>query len=123
MSSLWCRVLLYLGKFSVYIYIYKAMINSTMTYVPETWCLKAKTTAKLNSTELDFWRRSAGISRKDKIRNNIIKQKMKMTRSVLEDIKTKQLQSYGHVQRMVEGRLPKKSTEMAVIREKKTRWT
>ena len=57
---------------------------------------------------MDFWRRSARISRKDKIRNNIIKQKMNVTRSLLEDIKTKQLKWYGHVQRMEEGRLPKK---------------
>ena len=53
---------------------------------------------------MDFWRRSARISRKDKIRNNIIKQKMNVT---IDDIKTKQLQWYGHVQRMEEGRLPK----------------
>ena len=46
------------------------------------------------------------ISRKDKIWNNIIKQKLSMTRSILDDIKTKQLQWYGHVQRMEEGRLP-----------------
>jgi hypothetical protein len=52
-------------------------------------------------------RRSARISRKDKIRNNIIKQKMNVTRSLLDDIKTKQLQCYGYVQRMEEGRLPK----------------
>ena len=44
---------------------------------------------------------------KDKIRNNIIKQKMNVTRSLLDDIKTKQLQWYGHVQRMEEERLPK----------------
>jgi len=56
---------------------------------------------------MDFWRRSARISRKDKIRNIIIKQKMKVTRSLLDDIKTKQLQWYGHVSKMEEGRLPK----------------
>jgi len=56
---------------------------------------------------MDFWRRSARISRKDKIRNIIIKQEMNVTRSLLDDIKTKQLQWYGHVQRMEEGRLPK----------------
>ena len=65
------------------------------------------TVAKLNSTEMDFWRRSARISRKDKARNAIIKQKMNVTRSLLDDIKTKQLQWYGHVQRTEEGRLPK----------------
>ena len=48
------------------------------------------------------------MNTKDKIRNNIIKQKMNVTRSLLEDIKTKQLKWYGHVQRMEEGRLPKK---------------
>jgi len=33
---------------------------------------------------------------------------MNVTRSVLDDIKTKQLKWYGHVQRMEEERLPKK---------------
>jgi hypothetical protein len=56
---------------------------------------------------MDFWRRSARISRKDKIRNNIIKQKMNVRKSLLDDIKTKQLQWYGYVQRMEEGRLLK----------------
>jgi hypothetical protein len=32
---------------------------------------------------------------------------MNVARSLSDDIKTKQLQWYGHVQRMVEGRLPK----------------
>jgi hypothetical protein len=36
---------------------------------------------------------------------------MNVTRSLLEDIKTEQLQWYGHVQRMVEGRLPKEVLE------------
>jgi len=88
-------------------HIYHAIVKSTITYATETWCLKAKTVAKLNSTEMVFWRRSARISRKDKIRNTIIKQKMDVTRSLLDDIKTIQLQRYGHVSRMEEGRLPK----------------
>ena len=56
---------------------------------------------------MDFWRRSTRISWKDKISNTIIKQKMTVTGSLLDDIKTKQLQWYGHVQRMEEVRLPK----------------
>jgi hypothetical protein len=32
---------------------------------------------------------------------------MNVTRSLLDDTKTEQLQWYGHVQRMEEGRLPK----------------
>jgi len=52
---------------------------------------------------MDFWRRSAKISKKNKIGNTITKQKMSVVRSLLDDIKTKQLQWYGHVQRMEEG--------------------
>jgi len=56
---------------------------------------------------MDFWRRLARISRKDKIRNTILKQKMNAVRCLLDDIKTQQLQLCGHVQRMEEERLPK----------------
>jgi len=56
---------------------------------------------------MDFWRLSARISRKDKIRDAIVKQNMNIERSLSDDIKTKQLQWYGHVQRMEEWRLPK----------------
>jgi outer membrane protease len=72
---------------------YHAVVQSAITYASDTGCLKAKTVAKLNSTEMDFRRRSARISRKDKIRNtSIIKQKMNVTGSILDDIKSKQLQ-------------------------------
>jgi hypothetical protein len=87
-------------------HVYHAIVKSAIIYSAETWCLKAKTVAKLNSTEMDFRRSSTRISRKDKIRNTIIK-KINITRSLLDDIKTEQLQWYGHVQRREEGGLPK----------------
>jgi len=68
-------------------HIYHAIIKSTIKYAAETWCLKAKTVAKLNFTERGFWRRSTRISRKDKVRNTIIKQTINVTRSYLDDIK------------------------------------
>ena len=92
-------------------HVYHAIVKSTIKYAAETWCLKAITVAKLNSTETDLWRRSARIPRKDKIRNTIIKQKMNITRSLVDDIETKQLQWYGHVSIMEEGRLPKEVTK------------
>jgi len=45
------------------------------------------------------------------IRNAVIKTKINVARSLLDDIKTEQLQWYGHVQRMEEGRLPKEVTK------------
>ena len=36
-------------------HIYHAIVKCTIAYGAETWCLKAKMVAKLNSTEMDFW--------------------------------------------------------------------
>jgi hypothetical protein len=52
-------------------HIYHAIVKSKIKYAVETWCLKARTVAKLNYTEMDLWRRSARISRKEKIRNTV----------------------------------------------------
>ncbi|PSN58135.1 hypothetical protein C0J52_01020 [Blattella germanica] len=60
---------------------------------------------------MDFWRRSARISRREKIRNTVIKEKMKVKGSLTEDIKTAQLRWFRHVKRMREDRLPKKIFE------------
>jgi hypothetical protein len=35
-------------------HIFHAIVKSTITYAAETLCLKARTLAKLNSTEMDF---------------------------------------------------------------------
>jgi hypothetical protein len=35
--------------------IYHAIVKNTITHAAETWCLKVRTAAKLNSTEMDFW--------------------------------------------------------------------
>ena len=91
--------------------IYNTIVKSTITYGSETWHLKSGTIHKLHSTEMDFWRRSARISRREKIRNTVIREKMKVKGSLAEDIKTTQLRWFGHVKRMMEDRLPKKIYE------------
>ncbi|PSN46919.1 hypothetical protein C0J52_23678 [Blattella germanica] len=62
---------------------------------------------------MDFWRRSSRISRREKIRNTVIREEMKAKGSLTEDIKTVglQLRSFGHIKRMREDRLPKKIFE------------
>jgi hypothetical protein len=69
----------------------------------------AKTLAKIKLHRNALWRRSARISRKDKIRSTIIKQMINVTRSLLDDIETKQLQRYEHIQRLEEERFPKEA--------------
>ncbi|PSN51041.1 hypothetical protein C0J52_15415 [Blattella germanica] len=76
---------------------------------------------------MNFWRRSARISRREKIRNTVIREKMKVKGSLTEDIKTAQLRWLGHVKRMREDWLPKNFEWQPMGRRKRGRsniiWT
>lgn len=61
----------------------------------------------LKSTEMDFWRRSAGKSRSDRVHNDRIWEIMGVGHIMTDYIKTKQFIWCGRVQRMPEDRLSK----------------
>ena len=52
------------------------------------------------SMVMDFLRRSARWPRLEKIRNNVIRENVDIKNPVLDYIRYKQLNWYGHVQRM-----------------------
>ncbi|KAJ4438655.1 hypothetical protein ANN_14602 [Periplaneta americana] len=89
--------------------IYKSIVRSTTLYGAETWQLQNAFKNKFLALEMDYWRRSAGISKRGKIRNDIIREKMQVKNDVVEDIFTKQLIWYGHrpKMRMNTERLPR----------------
>jgi hypothetical protein len=89
---------------------------------------KHKQTNKLLATEMDFWRRSARKSRKEKVRNGTIRETMEVGKGILEVIEEKRLRWFGHVKRMPGNRLPRKildwEPEGTRRRERpKERWT
>lgn len=87
--------------------LYKTIVQSICTYGSETWELNKKDRQKLLSLEMDFWRRSARISRLDHIRNDRIREIMKVEQTIIDTIEQKRLIWYGHLQRMDEDRWPK----------------
>jgi hypothetical protein len=60
---------------------------------------------------MDFWRRSARKSRKEKFRNVTIREIMEVRKNILEVIEEKRLRWFGHVKRMPVNRLPLKVLE------------
>ena len=93
--------------------IYKTVIQSILTYGVEVWQISVRNQNKILATEMDVLRRSAGKSRKEKIRNRQIKEIMKEEEEpdIIDIIETKRLQWYGHVKRMTEERLPRQIME------------
>ena len=83
------------------------MIKSSLLYGSETWRLTENNKRRVEAAEMGVLRRSSRISRKERIRNVTIRQQIGLEETIVKEIEQNQLTWYGHVQRMVEGRLPK----------------
>jgi hypothetical protein len=90
---------------------YQALVQSILLYGAETWTVNTQQAHKLLATEMDFWRRSARKSRKEKVRNVTIREVMRAGKNILEVIEEKRLRWFGHVKRMPGNRLPLKILE------------
>ena len=77
-------------------------------YGSETWRLTENNKRRVEATEMDGLRSSSRISRKYGIRSVTIRQLTGLEETIKKEIEQSQLKWYGHVQRMAEGRLPKK---------------
>jgi hypothetical protein len=84
-SVLWSKTILHKTKKLVY----QALVQSILLYGAETWTLNTQQANILLTTEMDFWRRSARISRKEKVRNVTIREVMEVGKNILEVIEEK----------------------------------
>jgi len=87
--------------------ICNVLIKSSLLYGSETWRLTENNKRRVEATEMDALRRSSKISRKEIIRNVTIRQQIGLEETIIKETEQNQLTWYGHVQRMVERRLPK----------------
>ena len=77
--------------------MFKVLLQSVLLYGTETWAIIKEHGEKLSTVEMDFWRRSARISRKDTIRNTRIIEIRQVDKNVLEIILATQINCRGAV--------------------------
>jgi hypothetical protein len=80
-------LLILVGKFTTGIklkLVYQALVQSILLYGAETWTLNTQQANRLMATEMDFWRRTARKSRKEKVRNCTIRAIMEVGKNILE---------------------------------------
>ena len=87
-------------------------------YGSETRRIKEQVKIELEATEIDALRQAARTSRLERIRNETIKEGMSVQKTIINCIEEEQLIWYGHIQRMGQDRLPKKSMRL-VPRERR----
>lgn len=92
-------------------HLYKTIYTPTLLYSSETWTMTDKQKSKITTAEMRYLRRVVGKTRRDRVRNRSIRDDLELA-PLVEDIKIKQLQWYGHLVRMSNERYPKKIFEM-----------
>ena len=87
--------------------IYTTILRPIMLYGCDAWVLTTKLRSKIQAAEMRVLRLIMGTTRRDKIRNDVIREKLQVE-SVLNYVEKRQLIWYGHLQRMEDNRYPKK---------------
>ncbi|KAL6530710.1 hypothetical protein OROGR_014570 [Orobanche gracilis] len=80
------------GKF------YRTTIRPTLLYGTECWAVKQCHVQKMNVTELRMLRWMCGHTKKDRLRNEVIREKVRVT-SIEDKIMENRLRWFGHVRR------------------------
>ena len=83
--------------------IYTTVLRPVLLYGSETWTLTSKLKSRIQATEMRVLRLIYGVTRRDRVRNEVIRQTLK-AESVLTIIERNLLRWYGHVERMPDSR-------------------
>ena len=86
--------------------IYQSILKPILLYGSEIGSLTTKTESTLQAAEMRLLRTIKGVTRRDKIRNQVIRSELNVT-PLMEEIERNKLRWYGHVMRMDESKKPK----------------
>lgn len=83
-------------------------------YGTESLALQDKHLSRITAVEMRCMRRMIGKTRRDRIRNERIREEVGQKRTIVNKIEERQLKWYGHVRRMGDERKTKQAFEMRV---------
>lgn len=98
------------AKIMMYSLYYMPMV----LYGAETWKMTERDWSRLQAGEMRFLRAIKGKTRRDRIRNENIREELSME-SMREKVEKIRLRWYGHVKRMSEERLPKRMEGLEMV--------
>lgn len=90
--------------------VYNAIYCPTLQYSSESWVMSDREKSQIQAAEMKFLRRSIGKTRRDRIRNERMREILKVDK-LQDKIDTGQLRWFGHLLRMDESRIARRIFE------------
>ena len=88
------------------IIIFTTILRPILIYGSETWTLTTRTSSQIQAAEMRVLRIILGVTRLDRMRNEVIRERLNVT-SILKIINKNKLRWFGHVKRMDNSRYAK----------------
>lgn len=89
----------------------KLYFKPILTYASETWTMTKKDQSRIQAIDMKFLRSTIQKTRRDKIRNEEIRDKLNMEK-LQDTIDNSRIKWMGHIMRMEEERLPKQALKL-----------
>jgi len=86
--------------------VYETLVQSILLYNAETWTLTEELNKSLRVIEISCLRRIAGVTRQDRVRNEVIRSNFNIKRDIVEKVDLRRVSYFCHVARMDQHRLP-----------------
>ena len=94
--------------------LYEVFVVSVFLHGVECWTLRKLDEHRILTAEMGWLRKLAGISRRQRKKNEDIRLELNQMETLVEKIQKRRLQWFGHVKRMDNSRLPAKALETLV---------
>jgi hypothetical protein len=91
--------------------VYETLVLSVLHYNSETWTLKEEQISRLKVFEMACLRKLEGVTRRDRVRNEEIYNRLHLSRNIVDSIRLRRMRYVGHVARMGNSRYPKIALE------------
>src|SRR6476469_2450214 len=88
------------------IMVYEFLVLSLLLYNYETWTLCEDTKQRLRVFEMGCLRRILGVTRRDRIRNVHVRERINLSTDVVQRVAERRLRFFGYIVRMPAHRLP-----------------
>ena len=87
--------------------MYETLVQSVLLYNSETWTLREAQKRRLRVFEMVCLRKIEGVTRRDRIRNEVIYDRLNIRQDIIYKIQSRRLRYFGHISRMENDRYPK----------------